>query len=134
MRGGGKFVAMAMFGMAAASFSAAAFAQSNAPDGSGCVFMRDWRGWKAPSEDAIYIHVGVNRYYRIDLSTSSPKLMWPEARLHFNDLGIDIVCSAQDLDITLNDLNGGFREKLTAKSITRLTPEEVAAIPVKLRP
>jgi hypothetical protein len=43
--------------------------------------------------------------------------------------GSDWICSPLDLDLQVADSHGGFREPLIVKSITRLTPEQVAAIP-----
>ena len=47
--------------------------------------------------------------------------------------GSDTVCDALDLDLSVSD-GHGFREFLIATSITKLTPAEVAAIPLKFRP
>jgi hypothetical protein len=44
--------------------------------------------------------------------------------------GSNWICSPLDLDLTLSD-HLGFREPLIARSLRKLTPEEVAAIPRK---
>jgi len=47
--------------------------------------------------------------------------------------GSDLVCSALDLELSLADTRG-FREHLIAKAVTRLSTDEVAAIPRKFVP
>ncbi len=47
--------------------------------------------------------------------------------------GSSSICDALDLDLRLSD-GHGFSEPLIARSMTKLTPEEVAAIPAKYRP
>jgi hypothetical protein len=44
--------------------------------------------------------------------------------------GSDWICSPLDLDLTLADHNG-YREPLISRSLRKLTPAEVAAIPRK---
>jgi hypothetical protein len=44
-----------------------------------------------------------------------------------------VICSALDLQLSLADTQG-FREVLIARALTRLSPEEIAAIPHKALP
>jgi hypothetical protein len=44
--------------------------------------------------------------------------------------GSNWICSPLDLDLTLSDRQG-FREPLIARSLRKLTPAEIAAIPRK---
>jgi hypothetical protein len=71
--------------------------------------------------------------YRVQLSAGSRELQWPDAHLVSKTRGSDSVCDALDLDLSVSD-GHGFREPLIATSITKLTPDEVAAIPPKFRP
>ena len=48
--------------------------------------------------------------------------------------GSDWVCNPLDLDLALADDQGIMREHLFVKAITKLTPDEVKAIPAKFRP
>jgi len=122
-------------GLVALSTSAgAAPAGPSAPDHPrSCFFINEWRGWKAPSPDVLYLGVNMHDVYRVQLSSGSPELQWPDAHLVSKTRGSDSVCDALDLDLSVSD-GHGFREPLIATSITRLTPDEVAAIPPKLRP
>jgi hypothetical protein len=98
-----------------------------------CFFINEWRGWKAPSPDVIYLSVNMHDVYRVELSAGSPELQWPNAHLVSESRGGDSVCDALDLDLSVSD-GHGFREPLIARSIDKLTPAEVAAIPPKFRP
>jgi hypothetical protein len=96
---------------------------------SACFFTRDWSNWHAPTKDMIYLRVNVRDIYRIDLNYGSQMLTWPDSHLINEVRGTDSVCSPIDLDLKVAE--DGIIEPLFVKAITRLTPEEVAAIPKK---
>lgn len=98
-----------------------------------CFYVTQWQGWKSPSPDVIYLGVNMHDVYRVDLSVGSPMLNAPNMHLVSIVRGSDSICSAIDLDLKLSDDNG-FTEPLIAKALTKLTPEQVAAIPKKFRP
>ena len=116
-------------GCAVAGSASARAAAPNAP----CFFVTQWQGWKAPSPDVIYLGVNMHDVYRVDLSAGASQLQWPDAHLVSIIRGGDSICSALDLDLKVADTNG-FATPLIARSLTKLTPEEVAAIPKKYRP
>ncbi len=95
-----------------------------------CFFSRDWDSWHAPDENTLYLRVGVRDIYRVDLSAGSRLLTWPDSHLISKLRGTNSICSPLDLDLAVSD-GSGFRDFLIAKAITRLTPEQVAAIPKK---
>lgn len=101
--------------------------------GRNCFWARDWQGWKSPSPDVIYIRVRTHDVYRLDLAASASDLSWPNQHLISKFHGSDVVCSPLDLELYVSD-GHGMREPLFVKSITKLTPEEAAAIPPKFRP
>jgi hypothetical protein len=47
--------------------------------------------------------------------------------------GVDTVCGPLDLDLRVSD-GWGIAMPIMAKSITKLTPEQIAAIPKRDRP
>ena len=109
--------------------SAAPSEHSNAP----CFFISQWQGWTAPSADVLYLGVNLHDVYRVDLSVGSPELQAPDVHLVSVSRGSSSICGPLDLDLKVADL-GGFSSPLIAKKLTKLTPEEVAAIPRKYRP
>jgi hypothetical protein len=98
-----------------------------------CFFTRNWESWRAPDANTIYLKVFMHDIYRVDLSAGSDLLTWPDSHIINQVRGSDSVCSPIDLDLSVS--NGhGIRVFLIAKSITKLTPEEIAAIPKKYLP
>jgi len=111
----------------------AAFAGVSAKDRTPCFFITQWEGWKSPSPNVIYLGVNMHDVYRVDLSAGSSQLNSPNMHLVSINRGSSSICSALDLDLKIAD-SMGFAEPLIASKLTKLTPEEVAAIPKKDRP
>ena len=97
--------------------------------GDNCFLSRDWDGWKSPDPTSIYLRVGVRQIYLVKLSAPSDQLQWSDTHLVNRVRGSEWICNPLDLDLDVADNHGTFREPLFVKSITRLTPEEIAAIP-----
>ena len=98
-----------------------------------CFRSHDWQGWKPTSDSkSMYIHVGVNEFYRIDFSDSCPTLQAPNAHLVTKPVN-DLICSAIELDLKVVD-QPGFAVPCIVSNITPLSPADMAALPKKLRP
>jgi hypothetical protein len=121
------------FGLALAGTAVAASAPSASDHGRSCFFVSQWRGWKSPSPDVLYLGVNMHDVYKVELSAGSSQLQWPDSRLISQIRGSSTICDALDLDLAVSD-GHGFSQPLIAKSIVKLTPEEVAAIPKKFNP
>ena len=98
-----------------------------------CFSLSDWRGWTAPDKDTLYMKVRGRDVYRVDLAYGSSQLTWPGSHLVSVVRGSDSVCHPLDLDLRVSD-DMGFAVPIRARTITKLTPEEVQAIPKKYRP
>lgn len=98
-----------------------------------CFFLSQWQGWTAPSPDVLYLGVNGHDVYRVGLSGGSYNLQSPGMHLVSISRGGTSICSALDLDLKLADTDD-FAEPLIARTLTKLTPEEVAAIPRKYMP
>ena len=59
--------------------------------------------------------------------------MWPDAQLISEAQGSSAICTALDLQLAVVNANG-LRQPIIAHKLTKLTPEESAAIPKKYRP
>jgi len=121
--------AVAALGLAGAAHAADTAA---AKPKSACFFSRDWSGWRSPNPNTIYLRVHVKDIYQVDLTGGSSLLAWPDSHLINEVRGTDSVCAPIDLDLKV--ANDHFVEPLFVKAITRLTPEQVAAIPKKFLP
>lgn len=97
-----------------------------------CFFSRDWDGWRSPDDHTIYFRVRLHDVYRVDLSAGSNMLTDPSNHLVSVMRGTNTVCSPLDLDLKVSD--GHISVPLIATKITKLTPEEAAAIPKKFQP
>ena len=102
--------------------------------GNNCFLTTNWQGWKSPSPTVIYLRIGLNEVYRIDLAAASYQLQQPEMHLVSRVRGSPWICGPLDLDLSLSDDHGIYREPLFVKSLTKLTPDEVKAIPPKFVP
>ena len=102
--------------------------------GESCFPASDWQGWKSPSPDVIYIRVRASAVYRLNLSAGSWSLQDPGVHLVNVVRGSDWLCGPLDFDLELRDDHGVMRQPLIVRSMERLTPDEVKAIPAKFRP
>lgn len=101
-----------------------------------CFFTRDIRNHTIGDDRTLYINVNDRTVYRIAMegnclagATSSDPIVIR------NPPGSNNVCRPIDLDIGIHMSGGaGFTSRCIVRSITPLTPAEVAALPPKLRP
>ncbi|HLZ75130.1 hypothetical protein [Phenylobacterium sp.] len=116
--------------MVAAITSQTANAAPDKKSEAPCFASSTWQGWSAPGDGSfLYIRVGQHDIYQVGLPKGSHVRKDLDVVLVDEVRGSDWICSPLDLDLTLND--HGFREPIIAKSLRKLTPEEVAAIPRK---
>ena len=111
----------------------AANAAAPAKTANHCFFITEWQGWSSPSPSVLLLGVRNHDVYRVDLAAPAPALSWPGMHLVSVSRGGGSVCAAIDLDLKVADTEG-FPQPLFPKTLTKLTPEEVAAIPPKNRP
>ena len=121
--------ALGLAGAAQAADAPVAKAPAKTPS---CFYTRDWDGWRSPDEKTIYLRVNLKDIYQVDLASGSTLLTWPDAHLINNVRGTDSVCGPIDLDLKISQ--GGFAEPLFVKAITKLTPDQIKAIPKKFLP
>jgi hypothetical protein len=119
---------------AAALAATAAGATPAGPDphpGRACFASNTWQGWTAPGNgDVLYLRVGMHDIYRVDLTPGTHVYKGGDRFLVNRVRGSDWICSPLDLDLTLSD-HHGYRLPLIARSLRKLTPQEIAAIPRK---
>jgi hypothetical protein len=134
VRGAGLAVGVVALSVAAASAEAPPAKSAKAAERPrSCFFITQWRGWKAPTPDVLYLGVNLHDVYKVQLAAPSPELQWPDVHLVSISRGSSTICDVLDLDLKVAD-GHGVRVALFPKSIVKLTPEEVAAIPPKMRP
>jgi hypothetical protein len=127
-------MAAALMGLISAA-SAAPSAPAAKPATHDCFLSSAWQGWRAPDDKTLYLRVNINEVYRVDLSAGSSLLKSGDSHLINVEHGSSLICSPIDLQLSVAENGmGSFREPLIAKAITKLTPEQVAAIPKKYLP
>lgn len=120
-------VGVTTLGVAAPAFAAAPDATAN------CFQSQQWQDWRAPDSKTIYVRVHNKDIWRIDLSGGSNLLTDPANHLIDNLQDSQWICRPTDLS-NLKVSDGRVVEPLFVKAITKLTPEQAAAIPQKDRP
>ncbi|MDP3658515.1 hypothetical protein [Phenylobacterium sp.] len=94
-----------------------------------CFVSNSWQGWSAPGDsDFLLLRVSGRDIWRVDLTPGVHVNKSPNRFLVNEMRGSTWICSAIDLDLTLSDRDG-FRQPLIAKSLRKLTPEEIAVVP-----
>jgi hypothetical protein len=115
--------------------AAAPLAYAETPGGSSCIDTRQLQDWKSPSPNVIYYRVHQNDVYRFDLSTGSNQLKYSDVHLFsVHNAPSPWICTPIDWNLRVTDDHNTFTESLIVQSVTKLTPEEVAAIPPQYRP
>lgn len=102
-------------------------------DRAPCFIRREWTGgWKA-TRDARTIYIPVaGSIYRLDLQASYSVLRDPFAILTNRD-STDSICGPLDFRLEVSN-QAGIRQWPIVKRMTRLTPEQAARLPKRLRP
>ena len=77
------------------------------------------------------IRVRAKDVYRLDMKGRCPELDW-EHRIAIDSRGSSSICSAIDATVLVKNPIGVSR--CSVETLTRLTPEEIAALPKKSRP
>jgi hypothetical protein len=123
-----------MMAGALAATALAAGLPAAAQPGQSCFHVTDWYGWKAADDHTIYLNVGNNRVFRLDMAASCPLLTTGDARIiSIDHEGSGLVCSPLDLDLRVSQ-GGGIVTGCIVGGMSELTPAQIAALPKHLRP
>jgi hypothetical protein len=103
--------------------------------GAECFFVRDFESWRVPPDaKSIYLRVEHKRFLRLELAAACPLLTWPDVHLITRWHGPSVACDPHDWDISVSGDLRGPGERCWVKNVIVMTPEEVAALPKRLRP
>lgn len=127
-----RFALLPVLALAAVGLAAPLAAQA---ERSNCIDARELQDWKSPSPTVIYLKVNASDVFRLDLSSGSNQLKYSDAVLvDDNHSSSRWVCDPLDFQLRVTDSHHTFVEPLIVKSITRLSADEVAALPPAYRP
>ncbi|HEX3485589.1 MAG TPA: DUF6491 family protein [Micropepsaceae bacterium] len=99
-----------------------------------CFFRDDFQNWRSPDPATVYIRVRPDHYYRLDLAGQCRRLQSPGAHLINSSRGKSTICSPLDWDLRVTEQTGEAPEQCAVRSMTRLNPAEVDAIPKGFKP
>jgi hypothetical protein len=130
--------AIVLAAAASLTLSAAAHAQDKPADKPAsknqCFWSRNVTSFASPDDHTVYIRVNVRDVYRLDLMISCPDVDWNQRVALVSNRGAGgSICSPLDAEI-VSHATGIGRQRCPVKAITKLTPEEVAALPKRAKP
>lgn len=126
-----KTMAAAVAVLAAGSLAAPAEAQG-AHRNAQCFLSSNVQNFSAPNSRTVYIRVGVDEIWRLDLMSECLDLPFRQ-HLGFERTGGDPwIC--QPIQATIVSREAGIPQRCPVTAMHRLTPDEVAALPKALRP
>ena len=122
------------FALAASALPALAADQTKPETGSQCFRMSQIRNHTKADDQTLYFSVGSRDVYRLDMSgaclagtSSSDPLILETVG------GTDLICRPIDLSLKVKLGNVGVSPCII-KEITKLTPDQIAALPPKVKP
>ena len=98
-----------------------------------CFARRNVESFNAPDDHTVYLRVGVNAVYRLDLMTHCLDLSFRQ------NIGLEdqpagaFICSPLEATVVYRAA-GGIPQRCPVTAIHKLTPAEAAALPKKDRP
>ena len=104
------------------------------PTASQCFYSNRIENWKATDAKTIYLRVGLQNYYRLDLANACQALKWPGAFLITKIHGPNLICGAVDWDLHVATSWRDIPQACIVKKMTKLSKEDAAALPQKFKP
>ncbi|HTI66592.1 MAG TPA: DUF6491 family protein [Caulobacteraceae bacterium] len=122
----------ALVALAAAALGAGAAAPvSAAATGETCFLSSDMTNWRAVGDRQVNVEVRNREVYRLDLGFACPQLKFAGERIGVEARGGAFICQSSLADVVVPG-QGAISCPVT--HITRLTPDQVKALPKKERP
>jgi hypothetical protein len=97
-----------------------------------CFLVRNINGFSAPNDRTLYVRVGVNDIYRLDLMIDCEGLTFRQRLGLQSTVGDPWICEPIQAQIVYRD--AGIANRCPVSAIHKLTPDEVAALPRRDRP
>lgn len=97
-----------------------------------CFARRNIESFNAPNDRTVYVRVGVDQIYRLDLMIDCTNLTFRQGIGLEDQPATPWICSPLEATVIYHD--NGIRERCPVRAIHKLTPQEIAALPKKDRP
>lgn len=126
-------LALAAAGALGLPLTAAAATSDSAPakPQRACFWTSQINNFAAPDEKTVYVRVGVRDVFQLDMLGRCPDVDWNQA-IAVRSRGSSHICSGLDAEIISPTPLGP--QRCPVKSVRKLTPEEIAALPKRARP
>ncbi|MBS0360856.1 MAG: hypothetical protein JSR98_05720 [Proteobacteria bacterium] len=99
-----------------------------------CFWARNVTSFAAPDDHTVYVRVNQRDVYRLDLMIPCPDVNWNQRIALESSHGAGgSICNALDAEI-ISHATGLGRQRCPVKTLTKLTPEEAAALPKHAKP
>jgi hypothetical protein len=97
-----------------------------------CFYINQINAYRADGDSTVYASAGPARIYRISMAAPCRNLTETSRQLLLEPPGSGLVCNAAGLTMTAIS-SGGTPERCFVQSIERLSPDEIASLPARLR-
>ena len=97
-----------------------------------CFWTRNADGFAAPDEHTLYVRVGVRQVWKFEMFGPCPDIDWNQ-RLALVSRPAGTICTGMDAEVITHSPGIG-RQRCMVRSVKKLTPEEIAALPKRARP
>jgi hypothetical protein len=101
-----------------------------------CFRTSNWQGASSGGPRDLYVLVNVREIWHLGLAQDCPGAQFP-GPVSITDVvsgTSNEICSGVDLQITVKPRGGSHSTACIVKSINKLTPDEIKALPPKARP
>ena len=137
MRRSRTFASLAALCLAAATAASVPFAAATSAGAQSrqCFRASEWQGASAGGPRDLYVHVNISDVWHLALAQDCPGAQFP-GPVSITDVvsgPTNEICSGVDLQITVKPRGGSHSTACIVKSINKLTPAEVKALPPKAR-
>lgn len=117
---------------AALWLAAPAASAADARNHDACFARRNIESFSAPNDHTVYVRVGVDQIYRLDLMTECTNLTFRQGIGLEDQPATPWVCSPLEATVVYHD--AGILERCPVKAIHKLTADEIVALPKKDHP
>ena len=114
-----------------AAAAGAADKPAKAPARNECFWTNNVNGFAAPDEHTLNVRVGVSEVYQFKMLGPCPDMDWNQRVALVSHTGSNI-CSGMDAEVVSPSPIGP--QRCAVRSMHKLTPEEIAALPPRAKP
>ena len=117
--------------MLAAAAAGAADSSAKPARHNDCFWTRNADGFAAQGDNILNVRVNTRDVYQFEMMGHCPDMDWNQ-RIALVSRGSSNICSGMDAEIVTHSPIGPTR--CPVRSVRKLTPDEIAALPRKARP